>query len=92
MNDQTPGMRIESAASVTLIETIQQHMGIFAHVIRRDKIAGQSVVAAYVSGLSAAAALVIAGRQGSREDVIEATIKSLREAIERDLKHLGGAT
>jgi len=83
-----PGLRIESAASVILRDTIQQHMGVFAHVIRTDRAAGQSVAAAYIDGLAGAAALVIAGGHGSRADVIETTIKTLREAINRDLQHL----
>lgn len=82
------GLRIESAASVILRDNIQKHMQIFAHVIRHDRSANASVVAAYVDGLAGATALTIAGGHGGRTDVIDAVIKSFREAIERDLKHL----
>ena len=82
------GLRIESAASVTLRDTIIKHMQTFAHVIRRDRAANASVVAAYVDGLAGATALTIVGGHGSREDVVDAVIKSLRLAVERDLRHL----
>lgn len=83
-----PGLRIESAASVTARDMIQQHMHAFAHVIRTDRAAGQSTVAAYIDGLAGAAALVVAGGHGSRTDVIESTIAKLRECIDRDLRYL----
>lgn len=82
------GLRIESAAGIVLRDTVQNHMATFAHVIRQDRAANASVVAAYVDGLAGAVALTIAGRHGSREAVIEAVIKSLRLAVERDLGHL----
>lgn len=91
-SDGKPGLRIESAASITLHDTLQKHMGVFAHVIRTDKAASTSTVGVYISGLAGAVALGIAGGLGDRADVIETTIKTLRDAIERDLKHLGGAT
>lgn len=82
------GLRIESAASVILRDTILKHMGIFAHVIRTDRAANASVVAAYVDGLAGATALTVAGGHGPRTEVIDAVIKSLRTAIDRDLQHL----
>lgn len=90
-NDGKPGYRIESAASILARDMIQKHMAAFAHVIRLDRAAGQSVVAAYIDGLAAAAALTVAGGHSSRSEVIEATVKHLREAIDRDLKHLASA-
>jgi site-specific recombinase XerC len=83
-----PGLSIESAASVTARHAITQHLTSFHRVIRTDRAASQSTVAAYVDGLAGVVALTIAGGHGSREDVIEATIKLLREAIDRDLTHL----
>lgn len=83
-----PGLRIESAASVTARDMFKQHMAAFAYVIRRDRTAGQSTAAAYIDGLAGVAALIIAGGHGSRADVIEATVKALREAIDRDLRFL----
>lgn len=89
--DGKPGLRIESAASVTARDMITKHVTVFSHVIKHDRAASQSVVAAYVDGLAGVTALAIAGRQGSRTDVIEATIAKLREAIDRDLQHLSHA-
>lgn len=82
------GLRLEAAASITARDMITRHLTLFGPAIRRDRIAGQSTVAAYVDGLAGAAALVIAGGQGSQLEVIEGTIKSLKDAIQRDLKHL----
>ena len=81
-------LRIETAASVVLRDTIQQHMANFAYVIRTDRAANAGVVAAYVDGLAGALALTIAGGHGSRTEVIDMTIKVLRDAIDRDLRHL----
>ena len=83
------GLSIETAAGVTARDMIMQHMAAFALVIRRDRLAGRGTIAAYVDGLAGAIALVVAGQHGSREDVVSATIHSLREAIDRDLMHLG---
>jgi len=86
--DGKPGLRIESAASVILRDTIGQHAQIFAHVMLSDTIASRSVIAAYVDGLAGAMALAIAGGRGSREEVLSSTISSLQNAVERDLRHL----
>lgn len=82
------GLRIESAASVTARDMIQKHMSTFARAIRADRAASQSTVAAYIDGLAGATALTVAGGHGSRTDVIETTVAKLREAIDRDLRHL----
>lgn len=87
MNDGKPGLRIESAAGITARDMITQHLKVFAHVIRADRAASQSTVAAYVDGLAGAIALTIAGH-GMREDVIETTLMVLRDAINRDLRHM----
>lgn len=84
----TAGLRIESAASITARDMIEKHMHAFAHVVRTDRAASASTVAAYIDGLAAVVALTVAGGHGSREDVIEATVAKLREAIGRDLRHL----
>jgi predicted sugar kinase len=86
----TPGLKIESAASVILEDTIKKHMHAFAHVIRRDRVAGMSVSAAYTGGLSGTLALIVAGGHASKEEVLTATIAKLREAVDRDLRHLAG--
>lgn len=83
--DGKPGLRIESAASVTLRDTIMSHFSIFGHVIKTDRAAGQSVVAAYIDGLAGATALVIAGGHASKEDAIYASVRAFKDALERDL-------
>lgn len=83
------GLSIESAASVTLRDTLESHMRTFNHVIRADRIAGKSVHAQYVNALAGTMALMIAGGQAGKEDIIAATTAKLVECIERDLQHLG---
>lgn len=92
ITDQTDGklgLRVESAASVTIRQTIHHHLSIFAQVIRADRVAGKSTHAEYVNGLSGVIALLIAGGQGSKEDILNSTIEKLREYVDRDLRHLG---
>ena len=87
--DGKPGLRIESAASVTARDMITKHLHTFGHVIRADRAASSSTNAAYVDGLAGAVALTIAGQQnGSQEEITEITILQLRDAIKRDLQHL----
>jgi len=57
--------------------------------VRADRVAGKSVHAQYVNGLAGAMALMIAGGQADKEDIIAATVAKLRECIERDLRFLG---
>lgn len=88
MSDGKPGLRIESAASVVARDMVTKHLATFAHVLIADRHAGQSTAAAYIDGLAGCLAYVIAG-QGDREGITERSIQTLREAIERDLRHLG---
>jgi hypothetical protein len=83
------GLSIESASSIIARDMIQKHMHTFGHVIRTDRAASQSTIAAFADGLAGATALAIAGRLGDRREVIDAVIAKLRDSIERDLKHLG---
>ncbi len=85
-----PGLSIETAASVTLLDFIKKHMSQFALVIRRDRAAGISVSGAYVEGLAGALSLTIAGGHGSREEVLAATYNKLCEKVDRDLRLLAG--
>lgn len=71
-----------------LRDYVRKHMAQFQPTIRNNRATSQAVVAAYVDGLAGAVALTIAGRQGFRTEVIEATIKLLRDCIDRDLKVL----
>ena len=86
--DGKPGLRIESAASVLLRDTIHKYFAQFALVIRRDRTAGASVVGEFRNGYAGAIALLVAGGHASREDVVNAEIAKLREYIDRDLAHL----
>lgn len=89
MTEIKNGLSLETAASVIATEMIQNHVAQFVHVIKHDKAANASVVAAYIDGLSAVTALTIMGSVGfGKESVIEGVIQRLRENIERDLKHL----
>ena len=83
------GLKIETAAAFTLRDAIRQHGSRFALTIRTDRTAGQAVVAAYIDGLAGAVALTIASGHGSKDDIVNATVTKLREAVDRDLKVLG---
>lgn len=83
------GLKIETAAGFTLRDTIRHHMQSFGLTIRTSRPAGQAVVAAYVDGLAGAMALTIMGSHGSKDEVVNATVAKLREAVDRDLRHLG---
>ena len=83
------GLKIEPAAGITLRDLIRQHMQAFSWVIRTNRKAGQAVVAAYIDGLAGTLALTIAGRHADKDEVINATVTKLREAVNRDLRHLG---
>ena len=83
------GLKIETAAGVTLRDMIRQHMQSFYFVLRANRPSCQAVTAAYIDGLAGAMALTIAGDHGSKEDVVNATVTKLREAVDRDLRHLG---
>ena len=83
------GLKIECAASVTLRDAIRKHMASFAHTIRKGRHCGQSVVAAYIDGLAGAMALTVVGNHGSKEEIVNATLAKLREAVDRDLQYLG---
>lgn len=86
-----PGLSIESASSVIARDFVKKHMHVFSHVIRKDRAAGQSTAAVFIDGLAGALALVIAGGHGqSRDEVLDAACKTLREAVNRDLRHLAG--
>lgn len=86
--DGKPGLRIESAASITARDMITRHLQTFAHVIRGDRAANQSTMGVYIAGLAGVVALTVAGGHGSKSDVVDAAVKALRDAIDRDLKHL----
>lgn len=83
-----PGLSIESAASVIIRDTIQKYFATFSHVLASDQLAARTVIAAFADGLAGAVAYAIAGRLGSKEDVIEMTVKVLRECVDRDLRLL----
>lgn len=82
------GLKIETAAGVIARDAVRQHMASFAFVIRSNRKTGQDVVAAYIDALAGTIALTVAGGHGFREEVINATVAKLREAVDRDLTHL----
>lgn len=84
-----PGLSIESASSVIARGHIQKFLETFAHVIRADRVAGKAVHAEYVNGLAGVCALLIAGGQGSKDDVLNGTVAKLREYVDRDLTFMG---
>lgn len=86
MND---GLKIETAAAFTLRDAMRQHMQSFYFIIRGSRPSGQAVVAAYIDGLAGAVALTIVAGHGSKEEIVNATVTKLREAVDRDLRHLG---
>jgi len=83
------GLKIETAAGIIIRDAIRKHTATFAFAIQRSRHAGKDVVAAYIDGLAGAMALAIAAGHGSREEVVNATLAKLREALDRDLQHLG---
>jgi hypothetical protein len=83
------GLKIETAAGVTLRDAIRTHMIVFAHTISTSRHCGQDVVAAYIDGLAGVMALAIAGSHASKDDVVNATLAKLREALDRDMQYLG---
>lgn len=83
------GLKIETAAALTLRDSICHHMQAFGLTIRTNRRSGQAVVAAYIDGLAGAVALTIVAGHGGKQDVIDATIAKLRESVDRDLTHLG---
>lgn len=82
------GLKIEAAAGILARDMMRKHMQNFAFKIRTNRHAGQDAVAAYIDGLAGVMALTIAGDHGSKDDVVNATITKLREAVDRDLRHL----
>jgi hypothetical protein len=88
MTESSEGLRLESGASVLARDMIQKHMEQFAHVIRLNRVAGQSTAAAYIDGLAGVLALTVAGGHASRDEVVSAAIQTLRECVDRDLRHL----
>jgi hypothetical protein len=86
MND---GLKIETAAGVTLRDAIRKHMASFALTISENRYTGGAVIMAYVDGLAGAMALAIAANHGSKEEIVNATLVKLRDSLDRDLWYLG---
>jgi len=68
---------------------LKNFMASFAHSIKTQRSTSIRASAAMIDGLAAVTALAIIGRHGSQDEIIESTIKRLRENIDRDLIHLG---
>lgn len=79
------GLRIEAASSIVALDMMQKHIAAFHFAIRADRHAAQTTVAAYTEGLAAVMALVIAGRHGSRDEVVKLTTDRLAEEVDKVL-------
>lgn len=88
--DGKPGLRLETAASVIARNFVLDHMRQFAHVIRKDRASNASVTAVYLDALAGVLALTVVGGHASRDEVLQAVGEKLREAVNRDLRHLAG--
>jgi hypothetical protein len=88
--DGKPGLRLETAASVTIRDTMRDHLQTFTPVIIRDHAVGKSVHAEYLNGLAGVIALLVVGRHVGKEDVFNATVAKLREYVDRDLQYMTG--
>ena len=86
--DGKPGLRVETAASVIARDMIHDFMGKFALAIRRDRHTSATTTAAYIDGLAGCIALTVAGKHGSREEVVAAVLDKLNDAVNRDLRML----
>jgi hypothetical protein len=68
---------------------VKEYMKSFAAQIRTERTTSQAASALFIDGLAGVLALAIAGRQDSEEQIVDAAIASLRDAVKRDLRHLG---
>lgn len=87
--DGKPGLRLETAASIIARNFICDHFTQYGAVVRRDKITAQAVTLEFVTGLAGACALAIAGGHASKDEILNVTIATFREYVDRDLQHLG---
>ncbi len=67
---------------------VKSFMKSFAPYIRSERATSKVTSALFIDALAATLALAIAGRQDSEEEVTEAAVDSLRDAVKRDLRHL----
>ena len=82
----TPNSQLAEAAGR---DWIKNYMKSFAPSIRSERATSRVASALFIDGLAGVLALTIAGRQGSEQQIVDATIASLRDAVKRDLRHLG---
>ena len=87
MSIKTPDSELVRAMSR---EWLANFMKAFGHSIRNERASARIATAAFVDGLAGVTALAIAGRHGSKDEIVEAAITQLRESIDRDLQHLFG--
>lgn len=83
-----PGLSLESAASVIMRDTVKKHMHTFAHTIKADHACGRAMHAVYIDALAGTIALMVAGGQASKDELIAATATLLVNSLERDLRGL----
>jgi hypothetical protein len=68
---------------------LENYMKSFAPHVRSERATSKIVSALFIDALAGTLALTIAGRQDSEEEILGAAIDSLRDAVRRDLRHLG---
>jgi hypothetical protein len=61
----------------------------FAPYIRSERATSRVTSALFIDGLAGVLALTIAGRHDCERLVVESAIVALRDAVKRDLRHLG---
>lgn len=83
---ERPGLSLETASSIIARDVITKHLAQFHHVIRHDRAANTGTAAAYIDGLAGVIALTVRGGFGSKDEIIDACIAKLRDAVERDLR------
>jgi hypothetical protein len=70
-------------------EWLKFFMKSFAPYIRSKRATSKVASALFIDALAGTLALAIAGRHDSERQIVDAAIASLRDAVKRDLQHLG---
>jgi hypothetical protein len=68
---------------------LKSFMKSFAGSIWSERATSKVTSALFIDGLAGILALTIAGRQDSEQQIVDAAVASLRDAVKRDLRHLG---
>jgi hypothetical protein len=68
---------------------VKSFMKSFAPYIKSERATSKVASALFIDALAGTLALAIVGRQDSEQQIVDAVIASLRDAVKRDLRHLG---